>query len=126
MYQFATAGNVTMIIRAIAPIHLLGTDYQTSDVLIIHDGSTASVIEYASIATDDYLGTFTGTVSGGNCLLQINMSSATSTFAKWGTLIFHFPPRRMPSSKSVKNKIRIRLIPNHFDYEILWRIILKI
>jgi len=59
-----------------------GTDYQTSDVLIIHDGSTASVIEYASIATDDYLGTFTGTVSGGNCLLQINMSSASSATVK--------------------------------------------
>lgn len=59
-----------------------GTDYQTSDVLIIHDGSTASVIEYASIATDDYLGTFTGLVSGGNCLLQINMSSATSATVK--------------------------------------------
>lgn len=59
-----------------------GTDYQTSDVLIIHDGSTASVIEYASIATDDYLGTFTGLVSGGNCLLQINMSSASSATVK--------------------------------------------
>lgn len=59
-----------------------GTDYQTSDVLIIHDGSTASVIEYASIATDDYLGTFTGAVSGGNCLLQINMSSASSATVK--------------------------------------------
>jgi hypothetical protein len=33
MYQFATAGNVTIIIRAIAPIHLLGTDYQTNDVI---------------------------------------------------------------------------------------------
>lgn len=59
-----------------------GTDYQTSDVLIIHDGSTASVIEYASIATDDYLGTFTGTVSGGNCLLRINMNSASSATVK--------------------------------------------
>ena len=59
-----------------------GTDYQTSDVLIIHDGSTASVIEYASIATDDYLGTFTGAVSGGNCLLQINMSSSSSATVK--------------------------------------------
>jgi hypothetical protein len=59
-----------------------GTDYQTSDVLIIHDGSTASVIEYASIATDDYLGTFTGLVSGGNCLLQINMSSSSSATVK--------------------------------------------
>lgn len=58
------------------------TNYQTSDVLIIHDGSTASVVEYGSIATNDYLGTFSATISGGNCLLQINMSSATSATVK--------------------------------------------
>jgi len=59
-----------------------GTDYQASDVLIIHDGSTADVIEYGSIATNDYLGTFSGTVSGGNCLLRINMNSASSATVK--------------------------------------------
>ena len=59
-----------------------GTNYQASDVLIIHDGSTADVIEYGSIATNDYLGTFSAIVSGGNCLLRINMSSATSATVK--------------------------------------------
>jgi hypothetical protein len=59
-----------------------GTNYQASDVLIIHDGSTADVIEYGSIATNDYLGTFSAIVSGGNCLLKINMSSATSATVK--------------------------------------------
>ena len=59
-----------------------GTDYQTSDVLIIHNGSTASIVEYGSIATNDYLGTLSATISGGNCLLQINMSSATSATVK--------------------------------------------
>jgi hypothetical protein len=59
-----------------------GTNYQTSDVLIIHNGTTADVVEYGSIATNDYLGTFSSTVSGGNCLLQINMNSATSATVK--------------------------------------------
>jgi hypothetical protein len=58
------------------------TNYQTSDVLIIHTGTTADVVEYGSIATNDYLGTFSAIVSGGNCLLQINMSSATSSTVK--------------------------------------------
>jgi len=58
------------------------TNYQASDVLVIHDGSTADVVEYGSIATNDYLGTFSAIVSGGNCLLQINMSSATSATIK--------------------------------------------
>lgn len=59
-----------------------GTNYQASDVLIIHDGLIADVIEYGSIATNDYLGTFSGVVSGGNCLLRINMNSATSATVK--------------------------------------------
>jgi hypothetical protein len=58
------------------------TDYQASDVLIIHDGTTASIIEYGSIATNNYLGTFNSSVSDGNCLLSINMISATSATVK--------------------------------------------
>jgi hypothetical protein len=59
-----------------------GTDYQASDVLVIHDGFTANVIEYGSIATNDYLGTFSVTISGENCLLQINMESSSSATVK--------------------------------------------
>ena len=58
------------------------TNYQASDILIIHNGTTADLVEYGSIATNDYLGSFTATVSGGNCLLQINMTSATSATVK--------------------------------------------
>jgi hypothetical protein len=59
-----------------------GTDYQASDVLVIHDGSTANVIEYGSIATNDYLATFSAAISGGNCLLQVNMTSSSSATVK--------------------------------------------
>lgn len=58
------------------------TNYQASDVLVIHDGSAASIVEYGSIATNDYLGSLTATVSGGNCLLQVTMGSATSATVK--------------------------------------------
>ena len=58
------------------------TNYQASDVLIIHDGTNASIVEYGSIATNDYLGTFSSSVSDGNCLLNINMISATSATVK--------------------------------------------
>ena len=59
-----------------------GTDYQAADLLVIHTGSTASVVEYGAIATNDYLGTFSATISGGNCLLQVNMSSSSSSTVK--------------------------------------------
>lgn len=59
-----------------------GTDYQAADLLVIHNGSTASVVEYGAIATNDYLGTFSTTISGGNCLLQVNMESSSSSTVK--------------------------------------------
>jgi hypothetical protein len=59
-----------------------GTDYQTSDLLLIHNGSTSSLIEYASISTNDYLGTFESIISGGNVSLRILMASASSSTVK--------------------------------------------
>jgi len=59
-----------------------GTDYQVSDVLVIHDGSTASIIEYSSIATNDFLGTYSVSVSDNNCLLKVTMINSTSATVK--------------------------------------------
>lgn len=59
-----------------------GSNYQASDILVIHNGTLAPFIEYGSIVTDDYLGTFSATVSGGNVLVQIVMNSATSSTVK--------------------------------------------
>jgi len=53
-----------------------GTDYQSSDLMVIHDGSTSNLIEYGSIATNSYLATFSSTISGSNLLLQASMVSA--------------------------------------------------
>ena len=58
------------------------TNYQASDILVIHNGTTASFVEYASIATNDYLGTLSVTISGGNVLTQVGMTSATSATVK--------------------------------------------
>ena len=59
-----------------------GTDYQASDVLVIHNGSTANLIEYGSVATSDYLGDFSADISGGNVRLLVTMGSATSATVK--------------------------------------------
>lgn len=59
-----------------------GSVYQTSEVLVIHDGATADIIEYGTISTGDYLGTFSATINGDIALLQVNMTSATSASVK--------------------------------------------
>jgi len=55
-----------------------GSSYQVAEVLLIHDGTTVSLVEMASIATGSNLGSFSGTISSGNVLLRVTMASATS------------------------------------------------
>jgi hypothetical protein len=55
-----------------------GSNYQVGKYLVIHDGSTASVIEESALATGSMLGTFTVSISGGNVLFRVNMTSASS------------------------------------------------
>ena len=55
-----------------------GSAYQTGRYIVIHDGTTATVVEETAVATGSMLGTFSGTISGANLLFQVTMGSATS------------------------------------------------
>ena len=55
-----------------------GSAYQTGRYIVIHDGTTVTVVEEAAVATGSMLGTFSGTISGSNLLFQVTMGSATS------------------------------------------------
>ena len=55
-----------------------GSSYQVGNYLLIHDGTTATLVEESAVATGDMLGTFTATISGSNVVFQVNMSSASS------------------------------------------------
>ena len=59
-----------------------GTDYQTSDILLIHNGSVVNIVEYASISTNDYLGTFDALINSGNVSLRVLMGSSSSSTIK--------------------------------------------
>ena len=55
-----------------------GSNYQVSKYLVIHDGTTASIIEESALATGSMLGSFTVTISGADLLFRVNMVSASS------------------------------------------------
>ena len=55
-----------------------GSAYQTGRYIVIHDGTTVTVVEEAAVATGSMLGTFSGTISGANLLFQVTMGSSTS------------------------------------------------
>jgi hypothetical protein len=59
-----------------------GSEYQTMEISVIHDGSDSYGTEYATIKTGATLATFSTDVSGGNVRLLATPSSATSTVFK--------------------------------------------
>ena len=55
-----------------------GSAYQVGRYLLIHDGTTATLIEESAIATGSMLGSVTAAVVSSNVIISINMSSANS------------------------------------------------
>ena len=59
-----------------------GTDYHSTEINLIHDGTTVYLTEYGSLWDNAALGTFDATISGGNILLQMTAGSASSMTTK--------------------------------------------
>ena len=51
-------------------------NYQVGRYLLIHDGTTVTVVEEAAIATGSMLGTFDGVINGSNVEFKVTMGSA--------------------------------------------------
>ena len=59
-----------------------GSNYHTTEINVLHNGTTAYITEYGTIFSGSSLATFDATISSGNLLLQITMGSATSATIK--------------------------------------------
>ncbi len=55
-----------------------GSAYQSGRYMVIHDGTTATIVEESAVATGSMLGTFTADISGSNLRVLVNMTSASS------------------------------------------------
>jgi len=55
-----------------------GSAYQAGRYLLIHDGSTVTVVEESAVATGSLLGSFNGAINGSNVEFQVTMNSASS------------------------------------------------
>ena len=53
-----------------------GTNYQVGRYLMIHDGSSVTMIEESSIATNAMLGSFNGAINGSNAEIRVTLTSA--------------------------------------------------
>ena len=60
-----------------------GSDYQATEILFMHDGTTVYLTEYATITTSGgILGVFDGQINSSNAELLVESTSATSTVYK--------------------------------------------
>ena len=53
-----------------------GANYQVGRYLMIHDGTTVTVVEEAAVATGDMFGSFTGDINNSNAELKVTMASS--------------------------------------------------
>ncbi|MBI19558.1 MAG: hypothetical protein CMB73_03175 [Euryarchaeota archaeon] len=56
-----------------------GTDFQVSEILSVHDGTTVYLTEYASIATNAELATFDSDISSNNVRLLVDPVNNATT-----------------------------------------------
>jgi len=55
-----------------------GSAYQVGRYLVIHDGTTATIIEESAVATGDMLGSFTADINGTDLRILVSMGDASS------------------------------------------------
>ncbi len=59
-----------------------GSNYHSTEINVIHNGTTVAMGEYGTIFTGSSLATFDATISSGNLLLQVTMGSSSSATIK--------------------------------------------
>ena len=69
----ATYRSASLIVQIVQ-----GAAYQSGRSLVIHDGTTATIVEEAAVATGSMLGTLTAGIDGSNLKVYVNMGSSSS------------------------------------------------
>lgn len=64
-----------------------GSNFQSAELLVVHDGTTAYITEYAIVRSNTNLGTFTADVNSNNVRLRVTMASATAATIKLSRLL---------------------------------------
>jgi hypothetical protein len=56
-----------------------GANFQSSEALVVQDGTAATIVVYGTVQTNSNLGVLSAAVSGGNTLVQFTSVNATNT-----------------------------------------------
>lgn len=64
-----------------------GTDYQVTELMVLHDGTATYTTEYATLSSGSTLATFSANVLSGNIRLNVIPVSSSTTFKYQRTLL---------------------------------------
>lgn len=64
-----------------------GTSYQSTEIMMLHDGTNAYITEYATLLSGSTLGTFVANVDSGNIRLYVTPTNASSNVKYQRTLL---------------------------------------
>ena len=64
-----------------------GTERQVCELLLLHDGTSVTIVEYANMVTSTLLGTFSAIISGGFVSLQVDPTEVGTNFKVIRTLL---------------------------------------
>jgi hypothetical protein len=56
------------------------TNYQSTEIMMMHDGTNVSTTEYATLTSGSTLGTFTANINSGTVRLYVTPTNAVTTF----------------------------------------------
>ena len=76
--SFAISGNSGKRSASILAQITQGSNYQVGRYLMIHDGTTVTVIEESAVATGSMLGSFNGDINNSNAEFKVTMLSSSS------------------------------------------------
>ena len=60
-----------------------GSDYQSTELMVLHDGTTPSLSQYGTVLTDGELVTFAVDIDSGNLRVRITPATTNSTVFKF-------------------------------------------
>jgi hypothetical protein len=60
-----------------------GSDYQSTEIMVLHDGTTPSLSQYGTVLTDGELATFAVDIDSGSLRVRITPTSSNSTVFKF-------------------------------------------
>jgi|TARA_B110000908_G_C10225841_1_gene437873 hypothetical protein len=64
-----------------------GSDFHSTEIMLIHDGSSVTLTSYGTLKSSSALATFDADISGGNLQLKCTPASSSSTTIKFDRIV---------------------------------------